>query len=361
MAQSPPPPLHNGDPWILPPAGWSWDSSISPASSSSDSSSGSDGAARRSKPAASAQAAPTAPARAQARSGPRQSASEREKLRMRTLARALLRLRRFLPPSVAPAGQSLTKIQTLRLASRYIGHLSDVLGLSLHPQQQERRRQQQQQQLRRRPSPGACPCPLCPDGGGPMHLQALHPQVPLTASWGSPPAGPGALAPPEGLGCKVPDDRSPWETPPYGPRVQAPQDLVTPEAATLWTLPRVCPGSQTSPELGIPSEDTPWTTPPEALELASMYQDISVSPELSLLPVTPPPRPHPACQSLQLPPQWHFWDLRTEPLTSSGDQEPGPLFPLGDPSPARNSGLRLSGSPELWSEDLEGTQLGVFY
>ena len=37
--------------------------------------------------------------------GQRQSASEREKLRMRTLARALHELRRFLPPSVAPAGQ----------------------------------------------------------------------------------------------------------------------------------------------------------------------------------------------------------------------------------------------------------------
>lgn len=35
--------------------------------------------------------------------GQRQSASEREKLRMRTLARALHELRRFLPPSVAPA------------------------------------------------------------------------------------------------------------------------------------------------------------------------------------------------------------------------------------------------------------------
>ncbi|XP_035252346.1 mesoderm posterior protein 1-like [Anguilla anguilla] len=57
----------------------------------------------------------------------RQSASEREKLRMRDLAKALHHLRTFLPPSVAPAGQTLTKIDTLRLASRYIAHLSAQL------------------------------------------------------------------------------------------------------------------------------------------------------------------------------------------------------------------------------------------
>ncbi|CAD7676115.1 unnamed protein product [Nyctereutes procyonoides] len=91
-------------------------------------------------------------------SGQRQSASEREKLRMRTLARALHELRRFLPPSVAPAGQSLTKIETLRLAIRYIGHLSAVLGLS----------EESLQRRRRRRGDAAAPpcCQLCPDGGG---------------------------------------------------------------------------------------------------------------------------------------------------------------------------------------------------
>ncbi|XP_041967248.1 mesoderm posterior protein 2-like [Alosa sapidissima] len=54
----------------------------------------------------------------------RQSASEKEKLRMRDLTKALHHLRTYLPPSVAPAGQTLTKIQTLRLAIRYIAHLS---------------------------------------------------------------------------------------------------------------------------------------------------------------------------------------------------------------------------------------------
>lgn len=57
----------------------------------------------------------------------RQSASEREKLRMRDLTKALHHLRSFLPPSVAPAGQTLTKIETLRLAISYISHLSDQL------------------------------------------------------------------------------------------------------------------------------------------------------------------------------------------------------------------------------------------
>lgn len=62
--------------------------------------------------------------------GQRQSASQREKLRMRHLAQALHALRHYLPPSMAPAGQNLTKIETLRLTIRYIGHLSELLGLS---------------------------------------------------------------------------------------------------------------------------------------------------------------------------------------------------------------------------------------
>lgn len=114
-------------------------------------------------------------------SGQRQSASEREKLRMRTLARALHELRRFLPPSVAPTGQNLTKIETLRLAIRYIGHLSAVLGLS----EDSLRRQ------RHAVSPRGCP--LCPDGGV-AQAQSLGPRLSPAAysgvSWGSPPAYP---------------------------------------------------------------------------------------------------------------------------------------------------------------------------
>ncbi|XP_072321552.1 mesoderm posterior protein 2-like [Eucyclogobius newberryi] len=64
------------------------------------------------------------------RSKQRESASEKEKLRMRDLTKALHHLRSFLPPSVAPAGQTLTKIETLRLTIRYISYLSSQLGLS---------------------------------------------------------------------------------------------------------------------------------------------------------------------------------------------------------------------------------------
>lgn len=57
----------------------------------------------------------------------RRNASEKEKLRMRDLTKALHYLRTFLPPFVAPAGQTLTKIETLRLAIRYISYLSSQL------------------------------------------------------------------------------------------------------------------------------------------------------------------------------------------------------------------------------------------
>uniref|UniRef100_K7F1C9 Mesogenin-1 n=2 Tax=Pelodiscus sinensis TaxID=13735 RepID=K7F1C9_PELSI len=44
----------------------------------------------------------------------RRKASEREKLRMRTLADALHTLRNYLPPVYSQRGQPLTKIQTLK-------------------------------------------------------------------------------------------------------------------------------------------------------------------------------------------------------------------------------------------------------
>ncbi|XP_071345420.1 mesoderm posterior aa [Trachinotus anak] len=68
----------------------------------------------------------------------RQTASEREKLRMRDLTKALNHLRTYLPPSVAPAGQTLTKIETLRLTIRYISYLSAQLGLSEEVLEQRR-------------------------------------------------------------------------------------------------------------------------------------------------------------------------------------------------------------------------------
>lgn len=60
----------------------------------------------------------------------RQTASEREKLRMRDLTKALHYLRTYLPPSVAPAGQTLTKTETLRLTISYISYLSAQLEQS---------------------------------------------------------------------------------------------------------------------------------------------------------------------------------------------------------------------------------------
>ncbi|KAJ7999379.1 hypothetical protein DPEC_G00193790 [Dallia pectoralis] len=68
-------------------------------------------------------------ARRRVRSQQRESASEKEKLRMRDLTKALHHLRTYLPPSVAPVGQTLTKIEILRLTIGYISSLSNQLEL----------------------------------------------------------------------------------------------------------------------------------------------------------------------------------------------------------------------------------------
>ncbi|XP_045417666.1 mesoderm posterior protein 1 [Lemur catta] len=177
--------------------------------------------------------------------GQRQSASEREKLRMRTLARALHELRRFLPPSVAPAGQSLTKIETLRLAIRYIGHLSAVLGLS----------EESLQRRRRRRSNVASPrgCPLCPDGGPAqaqtqVQVQVRGPGLGSAAhageSWGSPPACPGArvmLETPDPLMLYAEAARPEWQatelspsSPPFSGDVLALWETWTPLSPLEW-------------------------------------------------------------------------------------------------------------------------------
>ncbi|XP_059534262.1 mesoderm posterior protein 1 [Myotis daubentonii] len=206
MAQPLCPPL--SEPWIFP-AGWGaapppppsdWGRACSPASSPN-----SWGSAPAGSPAPSPRRGPRAGRRGarsgRLGSGQRQSASEREKLRMRTLARALHELRRFLPPSVAPAGQSLTKIETLRLAIRYIGHLSAVLGLS-----EDGLRRRRPRRCDETPPRG---CPLCPDGG-PAQAQTqtqargqiLGSAVRAAGSWGSPPACPGAAAVPMPVRCE---------------------------------------------------------------------------------------------------------------------------------------------------------------
>lgn len=284
MAQSPPRPAL--DPWLLPP-GWAWAGhppSTSPASSSDSSGScpcdGARGPSRPTPPARGARtprAAPTAPGRARPApaGGQRQSASEREKLRMRTLARALLELRRFLPPSVAPAGRSLTKIETLRLAIRYIGHLSAVLGLG------------EDSLRRRRPRPrgsdeaAARGCPLCPDGG-PAQAQTPTPtpaRGPMPGSaapaapgpWGSPPGGPGGPAAPECLGSRPPDV-GPWVPPPYCPGTQSLPPVSQPRApaAAPRTQPAASWGARTPGERR--GAATPWAPPPAAAQPAGVFQ-----------------------------------------------------------------------------------------
>ncbi|XP_062981912.1 mesogenin-1 [Elgaria multicarinata webbii] len=58
----------------------------------------------------------------------RRKASEREKLRMRSLAEALHTLRNYLPPIYSQRGQPLTKIQTLKYTIKYISELTDLLN-----------------------------------------------------------------------------------------------------------------------------------------------------------------------------------------------------------------------------------------
>lgn len=58
----------------------------------------------------------------------RMKASEREKMRMRSLAEALHQLRNYLPPDYSKRGQPLTKIQTLKYTIEYINTLSDLLS-----------------------------------------------------------------------------------------------------------------------------------------------------------------------------------------------------------------------------------------
>ncbi|XP_075413946.1 mesoderm posterior protein 2 [Tenrec ecaudatus] len=370
MAQSSPPPIFlSHDPWICP-QGWGWaghSDSTSPASSSDSSGAcPGDSSRRRSQPApprhgarAAEGAAPTAPrpARPGPAGGPRQSASEREKLRMRTLARALHELRRFLPPSLAPAGQSLTKIETLRLAIRYIGHLSAVLGLS---EESLRRRRG-----RRRLSDAAAPrgCPLCPDGGPAQPPPSPPPRgasVGAAGPWGSAPACLGALAAAERLESRVPDT-NPWVTPPYCPEMQSSPHLSRgrdPEAA-LWMSLQACAGTQTSSPPGNPV--IPWTLPTAPAELPAVYQAVSASPESCLPLGSPPCLPHPPCRRHQSQPPWGCWGHGVEVHPSTENQASGPTFPISEEaSPLQSSHLQLGDCLELWPDDLGGAHMGIY-
>ncbi|NWQ82825.1 MESP1 protein, partial [Columbina picui] len=242
--------------------------------------------------------------------GPRQSASEREKLRMRRLAQALLRLRHYLPPALAPAGQSLTKIETLRLAIRYIAHLSALLGLS------------EEVLARRR---GAAPrhCLLCPQGLGCCQPPAsrLHPPAPAprvasapgTVGWGSPPT---AGTPPElhvasdmGLGvCGLPRfgpavEPSPevlgvpnmgteaWGSPPYIPAMETPLELheaVASNVSSCLSSPH-CAGAGAPPDLpGDPLLDAGLMLP-EFEDAGMVTQELSAD-LFSLLEALVPPQ-----------------------------------------------------------------------
>ncbi|XP_059680130.1 mesoderm posterior protein 1-like [Gavia stellata] len=243
--------------------------------------------------------------------GPRQSASEREKLRMRRLAQALLRLRHYLPPALAPAGQSLTKIETLRLAIRYIAHLSALLGLS-------------EEVLARRRGVAPQHCPLCPQGLGccqppdpRLHSPAPAPQEaspPSTVGWGSPPVvgtppelhraagmgtgawgspryGPTAGTPPEVLGVSDMGTRA-WGSPPYIPAMGTPSELygaVTPNTSS-WLSPPHCAGAGAPPDLpGDPLLDAGLMLP-ELVDAGTVTQELSAD-LLSLLEALLPPQP----------------------------------------------------------------------
>ncbi|NXP17066.1 MESP1 protein, partial [Scytalopus superciliaris] len=175
-------------------------------------------------------------------------ASEREKLRMRRLAQALLRLRHYLPPALAPAGQTLTKIETLRLATRYIAHLSALLGFD-------------------RGAPAPRHCPLCPRGlGCCQDTDPCDASSPGTVGWGSPPM---AGTPPElhrapcmGTGA--------WGSPSCGPAAGTPPEVfgealgVSYMAMETWGSPPHVPAVGTLPELhgAVASTASPWLTPP---------------------------------------------------------------------------------------------------
>ncbi|NXC29414.1 MESP1 protein, partial [Campylorhamphus procurvoides] len=248
--------------------------------------------------------APRARGRKGARGGaepgiPRQSASEREKLRMRRLAQALLRLRHYLPPALAPAGQTLTKIETLRLATRYIAHLSALLGLG-------------------RGAPAPRHCPLCPRGLG--CCQDTDPRDASssgTAGWGSPPmagtppelhgapgmgmgtwgspsCGSAVGTPPEVFGEVLGVPYIAMETggsPPYAPAVGTPPELHGAVASTAspWLTPPHCAGAEPLPDLpGDPLLDAGLVLP-EAIGAGTVTQDLSAD-LLSLLEALLPPQ-----------------------------------------------------------------------
>ncbi|XP_072494836.1 mesoderm posterior protein 2-like [Notamacropus eugenii] len=342
MANSPHQQFPRQEDWLLPQDwGWGWGShsdSTSPTSSSdSYSSSPSYGHPSSTEslpqtPGCHTQETPTPVPfqrnrRERGANGQRQSASEREKLRMRNLSRALHDLRRYLPPSVAPVGQSLTKIETLRLAIRYIGHLSALLGLS-------------EESLRRRRREGAIQsCPLCPDRLSccPNQTQSLSPvsQAPriyspqLLEAWGSPPSCPPVLPQSKQCGEQNLNIKS-WGSPSYC--LGSPTRLDLPggrhQAAEFGNPSPACPGTQTPHKLlwEKATESASWAISPHSSELTTLYQVISTSPEPSLPAITGPCQAQamlPRCQP-ELPVQWGCWGYND--LPSIQETDPSLMF-----------------------------------
>ncbi|NXB34027.1 MESP1 protein, partial [Eulacestoma nigropectus] len=230
---------------------------------------------------------------------PRQSASEREKLRMRRLAQALLRLRHYLPPALAPAGQTLTKIESPALATRYIAHLSALLGLG-------------------RGVPAPRHCPLCPRGlgccqdtdprdasppgaagwgspsvaGTPPELHGAPGMG--TGAWGSPLCSPAAGTAPEVLGevLGVSNiETETWEPPPYNPAVGTSSELnkAATSSASPWLTPPHCAGAGAPPDLPGDVLDMGLMLS-EFVGTGTVTQDLSAD-LLSLLEALFPPQP----------------------------------------------------------------------
>ncbi|NXU52841.1 MESP1 protein, partial [Turnix velox] len=221
--------------------------------------------------------------------GPRQSASEREKLRMRRLAQALLRLRHYLPAALLPPAHSPTKVETLRLAIRYIAHLSALLGLA--PQTPPAARLCSLQPQRSPPPPHPAPRNARTWPAPPAtELRGANTAERGAWGWGSPPCIPAAETPPELHGAPT-MGMGTWGSPLCGPAGGTPPEVLGAPDSTLnaWGSPPYVPAAGTPLEL---------SNPPHLGSLVAHHLPPSapqdVSPDLfALLETLLPPQPQP--------------------------------------------------------------------
>ncbi|NXM78587.1 MESP1 protein, partial [Serilophus lunatus] len=207
------------------------------------------------------------------------------------------------PPALAPTGQTLTKIETLRLATRYIAHLSALLGLGQGPL-------------------GPRHCPLCPRGlGCCQNTDPPEASSPGAVGWGSPPL---AGTPPElnaapGMGTGA------WVSPSCGSAAGTPPEVLGgPDTALeTWGSPPYIPVTGTLPDaLGGPSirveawGSPPYTpatgTPPEVLRISDIGLETCGSPPY-IPAVGTPPELHGAVTSTASP-----WLTHGDPLLDVG-------------------------------------------